>query len=65
MAKSGVENALWDVEAQLKGVPLYELLGGTMDEIAAGVSLGIREKPGIPGQTSGRRSFAAVTSASN
>src|SRR5258708_24457115 len=45
MAKSGVENALWDVEAQLKGVPLCNLLSGTMDEIAAGVSLGIRENP--------------------
>ena len=45
MAKSAVENALWDVEAQLKGVPLYELLGGTREEIASGVSLGIRENP--------------------
>src|SRR5882762_1900646 len=26
MSKSGVENALWDVEAQLRGVPLYQLL---------------------------------------
>ena len=45
MAKSGVENALWDAEAQLKGVPLSKLLGGTLDEIASGVSLGIRESP--------------------
>jgi o-succinylbenzoate synthase len=45
MAKSGVENALWDAEAQLKGVPLAKLLGGTLDEIASGVSLGIRESP--------------------
>lgn len=45
MAKSGIENALWDVEAQLKGVPLSKLLGGTMEEIACGVSLGIRENP--------------------
>ncbi|MGB6599064.1 MAG: o-succinylbenzoate synthase [Candidatus Acidiferrum sp.] len=43
MAKSGVENALWDAEAHLKGVPLSKLLGGTLDEIASGVSLGIRE----------------------
>jgi len=42
MAKSGVENALWDAEAQLKGIPLYRLLGGTIEEIACGVSLGIR-----------------------
>jgi len=45
MAKSGVENALWDVEAQLRGRPLYKHLGGTTEEIACGVSLGIRENP--------------------
>lgn len=45
MAKSGVENALWDAEARLKGVPLAKLLGGTLEEIASGVSLGIRESP--------------------
>jgi o-succinylbenzoate synthase len=45
MAKSGVENALWDAEAQLACVPLSKLLGGTMREIACGVSLGIRETP--------------------
>jgi len=45
MAKSGVENALWDAEARLAGVPLSRLLGGAMQEIACGVSLGIRENP--------------------
>jgi o-succinylbenzoate synthase len=45
MAKSGVENAVWDAAAQLRGVPLYRLLGGTIEEIACGVSLGIRENP--------------------
>jgi O-succinylbenzoate synthase len=45
MAKSGLENALWDAEAQIKGVPLWQLLGGTLKEIACGVSLGIRETP--------------------
>jgi O-succinylbenzoate synthase len=45
MAKSGVENALWDAEAKLKKVPLSKLLGGTLSEIASGVSLGIRENP--------------------
>ena len=43
MAKSGVENALWDIEAQEKGLPLWRLLGGTRSEINCGVSLGIRE----------------------
>lgn len=45
MAKSGVETALWDAEAQLKGLPLSKLLGGKLEEIASGVSLGIRENP--------------------
>lgn len=45
MAKAGVENALWDAEAKIKGVPLKNLLGGRLDEIACGVSLGIRETP--------------------
>ena len=34
MAKAGVEGALWDAEARLKGVPLWKLLGGTRQEIA-------------------------------
>jgi O-succinylbenzoate synthase len=45
MAKSGVENALWDAEAHLAGVSLSRLLGGTAQEIDCGVSLGIRESP--------------------
>ncbi|HLZ49523.1 MAG TPA: o-succinylbenzoate synthase [Candidatus Acidoferrum sp.] len=45
MAKAGVENALWDAEARLKGISLSNLLGGTLREIASGVSLGIRENP--------------------
>jgi o-succinylbenzoate synthase len=45
MAKAGVENALWDIEARQKNVPLSKLLGGTREEIASGVSLGIRETP--------------------
>ena len=45
MAKAGVENALWDIEAQQKRIPLWQLLGGTHSEIACGVSLGIRENP--------------------
>ncbi len=45
MAKAGVENAIWDIEAQQKQIPLARLLGGTLAEIACGVSLGIRETP--------------------
>lgn len=42
MAKAGVENAVWDLEAQQKGVPLAKLLGGTRPEISCGVSIGIQ-----------------------
>ncbi|HEU5335624.1 MAG TPA: o-succinylbenzoate synthase [Terriglobales bacterium] len=43
MAKAALENALWDAEAQEKGVPLWKLLGGTRREIACGVSIGIQD----------------------
>lgn len=42
MAKGGVETAIWDAEARLKDVPLAKLLGGTREEIACGVSIGIQ-----------------------
>lgn len=42
MAKAALENALWDIEAQQKGVPLAKLLGGTLQEIPCGVSIGIQ-----------------------
>jgi o-succinylbenzoate synthase len=42
MAKAGVENALWDIEAQQSGLPLAKLLGGTRQEISCGVSIGIQ-----------------------
>src|SRR5215510_1114488 len=45
MAKAGAENALWEIEAKQKNLPLWKLLGGTRDQIACGVSLGIRETP--------------------
>jgi o-succinylbenzoate synthase len=43
MAKGGVEAAIWDAEARQKGVPLAKLIGGTREEIASGVSIGIKE----------------------
>jgi O-succinylbenzoate synthase len=43
MAKAGVENALWDVEAQQKNLPLAKLLGGVQEEIPCGVSIGIQK----------------------
>jgi len=42
MAKAALENALWDIEAQMKGVPLSQLLGGSLQEIPCGVSIGIQ-----------------------
>ena len=45
MAKAGVENALWDIEAQQKNLSLSKLLTGVREEIPCGVSLGIRESP--------------------
>lgn len=42
MAKAGLENAVWDVEAQMRSIPLSELLGGTLEVIPCGVSIGIQ-----------------------
>jgi len=42
MAKGALENAAWDAEAQQRQVPLSHLLGGTLKEIACGVSIGIQ-----------------------
>jgi O-succinylbenzoate synthase len=42
MAKAALENAVWDLEAQQKKVPLAELLGGTRSVIPCGVSIGIQ-----------------------
>ncbi len=42
MAKAALENAIWDLEAQLENAPLYELLGGTQKRIACGVSIGMQ-----------------------
>ncbi len=42
MAKAAVENAIWDLEAQMRGVSLASMLGGTRDTIACGVSIGMQ-----------------------
>ena len=42
MAKAALENAVWDLEAQMKEVPLAKLLGGSRETIACGVSIGIQ-----------------------
>jgi O-succinylbenzoate synthase len=43
MAKGALESAIWDAEAKQKSVPLAKLLGGVREEIASGVSVGIKE----------------------
>lgn len=43
MAKGGVEVAVWDLEAKLAGVPLWQHLGGTRPQISCGVSIGLQE----------------------
>jgi o-succinylbenzoate synthase len=46
MAKAALESALWDMEAQQKGLPLWKHLGGARSEIPCGVSIGL--KPSVP-----------------
>jgi len=47
MAKAAIENACWDLEAKKAGLPLWKYLGGTQQEIACGVSIGIQDSPEI------------------
>jgi O-succinylbenzoate synthase len=46
MAKAAIECAAWDAFARSKGESLSHTLGGTLDEIASGVSLGIQADTG-------------------
>jgi len=45
MAKAAMENALWEMEAWEKKMPLWKLLGGSREEISCGVSIGIQDSP--------------------
>ena len=42
MAKATLENAIWDLEAQRRGISLSQLLGGVREIIPCGVSIGIQ-----------------------
>jgi o-succinylbenzoate synthase len=42
MAKAAVEMAAWDLYARQHGVPLARVLGGSLERIASGVSIGIQ-----------------------
>jgi len=41
MAKTGLEQAVWDLWAKSKGQSMAEMLGGTRDRVDSGVSIGI------------------------
>jgi O-succinylbenzoate synthase len=43
MARAAVECAAWDLEARRQGKPLWQLLGGTREEINSGVSIGLED----------------------
>ena len=45
MAKAAVEMGTWALAAERRGVSLAELIGGTRDTIATGISLGIQANP--------------------
>ncbi|HEX9732226.1 MAG TPA: o-succinylbenzoate synthase, partial [Thermoanaerobaculia bacterium] len=45
MARAAVEMGAWGLEAELRGVPLAELVGGSRRRIATGISLGIQASP--------------------
>jgi O-succinylbenzoate synthase len=47
MSKATIENACWDLEAKRAGIPLWKHLGGTREEIACGVSIGIQDTPEV------------------
>ncbi|MCC6293276.1 MAG: o-succinylbenzoate synthase [Bryobacterales bacterium] len=44
-SKTGVETALWDLEARRQGKPLYELLGGTNRPVESGLAVGLYDTP--------------------
>ncbi len=45
MSKAAVEMALWALGAEIEGVSLSHLLGGTREKIPTGISLGIQPDP--------------------
>ncbi len=47
MARGALEAACWDLEARMRGVPLWRLIGGERQEIACGVSIGIQKSGSI------------------
>jgi O-succinylbenzoate synthase len=52
MAKTGLEEALWDIEARQKGISVAQLLGSTSPRIESGVSVGIQDTLVVASSTS-------------
>lgn len=42
MAKAALEMACWDLDARRRNIPLWQLLGGTREEISSGVTIGLQ-----------------------
>lgn len=47
MAKAAVEMGCWGLAAEIQGVSLSSLLGGTRDRVPTGISLGIQPAPDL------------------
>lgn len=45
MAKAALEMGCWGLAAEVAGVPLSRLLGGTRERVPTGISLGIQSEP--------------------
>jgi len=43
-AKVGIETALWDLEAQRRGIPLHQLLGGERNQVDSGLAVGLYDE---------------------
>lgn len=55
MAKAALEMTFWDLMAELKQLPLSQLLGGVREEVESGVSIGIQQSiPKLLEQIDGR-----------
>lgn len=44
-AKAGLETAFWDIEARVRGVALWDLLGGTGRPVESGLAVGLYDSP--------------------
>lgn len=42
MAKAGIETAIWDLYAKRLKMPLYEVIGGSVNRVPVGVSIGLQ-----------------------